>query len=149
MNGHLTDLVKTIRVKNAVVAGTSDQDTSVVDMAGYDACRFIWLLGDVTTSSVLQAEGFSNSASSTSSPSPVEEAETEAFTAGASDADNKLLIVDMFKPTGRYVFSRLNRADQNAVIDGCICELYRTRSQPQTADSSVLAQVKDVAGGIA
>lgn len=149
MQGHLTDNVKTIRCKNAVAAGTSDQDTDVIDMAGFSAARFTWLLGDVTATSVLQAETYSNSASSTSSPTPVEQTETTAFTAVASDADNKALIVDVINPAGRYVFSRLKRGTANAVIDGCICELYNPRTIPVTADSSVLAQSKAVKAGTA
>lgn len=144
---HLTEAVKTIRVKNAVAAGTSDQDSSVVDMSGYSAARFIWLLGDVADGSVLQTELYYNSASSTSSPTPTESAETTAHTADATDADNKMLIVDVVKPGNRYVFSRLKRGTANAVIDGCICELYQSRELPQTQDSSILASKTDYDGG--
>lgn len=147
--GHLTDCVKTIWASAASAAATTDVDTSVIDMSGYDAVRFVWLLGDVTATSVLQAQLFNNSASSTSSPTPTNSTETTAFTAGASDADSKTLIVDCIRPGGRYVFSRLKRGTANAVVNGCICELYRCKSLPQSADSTVLAQSKDVEGGVA
>lgn len=146
-NGHLTSSVKTIRVSNSAGAATDPQDTAVVDMQGYNAARFIWLLGDVTSTSVLQAEVFRNSASSTSSPAPVEITETAAFTADASNADSKVLIVDVLMPGDRYIFSRLKRGVANAVIDGCIVELYRSRELPQAAHSSVLAQKTAFEGG--
>ena len=149
VSSHLTDCVKTIRVINSVSAGTTDADTSVVDMSGYDAARFIWLLGDVTVNSVVTATMYGNSASSTSSPTPTSVIATTAYTATATDADNKALITDCITPANRYVFGRLTRTAANAVIDGCICELYRARSIPITADSTVLAQAKDVEGGVA
>ena len=146
--GHLTDAVKTIYAATDQAAGTSDVDTSVIDMSGYDACRFTWLLADVTDGSVLEAQVFKNSASSTSSPTPVEVTEDNVtHTADATDADDKLLVVDVIRPGDRYVFSRLKRTTQNAVVNGCICELYRARDLPVTQDSSVLAHAELFEGG--
>lgn len=139
-SGHLTDAVKTIYAKAAVAAGTTDQDTVVIDMQGYDAVRFIWLLGDVTATSALEVQAFKNSASSTSSPTPVEMTDDDVqFTAGATDADDKSMIVDIIRPGNRYVFSRLKRDTANAVINGCVAVLYRARELPQTQDASVIA----------
>ena len=147
-SGHLTDSVKTIYAKAAVTAGTTDQDTVVVDMQGYDAVRFIWLLGDVTDTSALEAQVFRNSASSTSSPTPVEITDDDVqFTAGATDADDKALIVDIIKPGDRYVFSRLKRGTANAVVNGCVCELYRARELPQTQDATVIGSATLFEGG--
>lgn len=132
---------KITRVLNSVTAGTSDQDGTVLDMAGYDGVLFIAALGDVTATSVDELQVFGNTASSTSSPTPVELTNDTAgpYTAGASDADNKLLIVDVVRPAYRYVFPRVKRGTANAVIDGVIAIQYRSREVPVTQGSTVLA----------
>lgn len=78
-------------------------------------------------------------ASSTSSPTPVTQVATAAFTAGASDADNKVLVVDVFDPALRYVFASLTRTTANAVVDGIIAIQYTAGLRPTTQDASVLA----------
>lgn len=132
---------KITRVLNSVTAGTSDQDGTVLDMTGYDGVLFIAALGDVTATSVDELQVFGNTASSTSSPTPVELTNDTAgpYTAGASDADNKLLIVDVVRPAYRYVFPRVKRGTANAVIDGVIAIQYRSREVPVTQGSTVLA----------
>lgn len=131
---------KITRVLNAVAAGTSDQDGTVLDMSGYDGVIFLAALGDVTATSVLELQVLGNTASSTSSPTPTEITVDETiFTAGASDADNKLLVVDVVRPSKRYIFPRLKRGTANAVIDGVVAIQYRTRDVPVTQGSTVLA----------
>ena len=131
---------KITRVENSAVAGTSDLDTDVLDMSGWDGVIFVAALGDVTSGSVLELQVFGNTADSTSSPTPVElTADSATYTAGASDADNKLLAVDVIRPNYRYVFGRLKRGTQNAVGDGIFAIQYRGRSVPATQGSTVLA----------
>lgn len=113
---------KITRVNNAAVAGTTDQDSARVDMTGFDSVAFIWSLGDVTAASVITASAKSNAADSTTS-STTEKTNT-TITAGASDYDNKLIIVDLHRPTLRYAYSTLVIDTQNAVVDGCIAVQY-------------------------
>lgn len=130
---------KISRVSNAAAAGTTEVLSSVLDMTGYDGVIFIALLGDVTINSVLTLTAKGNTASSTSSPAPVTQKATDAYTATATDADNKLLAVDVVKPQTRYIFASLTRAAANAVVDGIIAIQYQSRSKPQSLDSTVLA----------
>lgn len=133
--------VKTTLGLGAVAAGTSDQDTSVIDMSGFDAARFVLSLGDVTSGSVVELQVFGNTASSTSSPTPVELTNDELLTtAGASDMDSKLVIADVIRPAYRYLFARVKRGTQNAVINSVIVDQYRTRDLPVTQPSSVFDQ---------
>lgn len=126
---------KITRVNNAASAGTTDQDSSRVDMSGFDSVMFVWLLGDVTSGSVIQAIGKSNAADSTSG-STTEKSGT-SITAGASDYDNKLLIVDMPRVQNRYAYSTLVIDTQNAVVDGCIAIQYNAKTLPTTQGSTV------------
>lgn len=130
---------KITRIENSATAATSDLDSDVLDMSGYDGVLFVAALGDVTSGSVLELQVFGNTADSTSSPTPVElTADDVTYTAAASDADNKLMIADVIRPAYRYVFARLKRGTQNAVVDGLFAIQYRSRSVPVTQGSTVL-----------
>ena len=126
-------------VEVAAVAGTSELVTDVLDMSGYEGVMFVALTGDVTTASVLTLTVKGNSANSVSSPSPVTQKASDAFTAGASDADSMVIMVDVYKPTLRYVFASLTRTAANAVVGGIIAIQYGANNKPTTQHASVIA----------
>lgn len=136
---NLLNEVKITRVANAAAAAQTEVLSSVLDMQGYDGVMFVALLGDITATSVLTLTAKGNTASSTNSPTPVTQVATAGFTAGASDADNKVLVVDVFDPALRYVFASLTRTTANAVVDGIIAIQYTAELRPTTQDASVLA----------
>lgn len=141
--GFLLDEVKVTRVENSAVAGTSELKTDVLDMSGFDGVVFIAVLGDVTDTSVLTLTPKGNTANSDSSPTPVAITGASAtYTAAASDADNKLMVVDVLRPGYRYVFASLTRTTANAVVDGIIAVQYKCRSVPVTQGSTVLVSDK-------
>lgn len=137
---NLLNEVKITRVANAAAAAQTEVLSSVLDMQGYDGVMFVAILGDITATSVLTLTAKGNTASSTGSPTPVTQVATAAFTAGASDADNKVLVVDVFDPALRYVFASLTRTTANAVVDGIIAIQYTAELRPTTQDASVLAR---------
>ena len=136
---NLSKDTKTIVVEAAAAAGTTELVTDVVDMQGFSSIAFLVLTGDVTSGSVLTITGKTNTANSVSSPTPVTLADTATFTAGATDADSKILRLDLHKPRARYVFASLTRATQNAVIGGIIAILYNPKDMPVTQDATVIA----------
>lgn len=136
---NLSKSIKVTVVEAAAAAGQTELVSDVLDMSGYEGVIFIALLGDVTSGSVLTLTVKGNSANSVSSPTPVTQKATSAFTAGASDADSKVLLVDVYKPTLRYMFASLTRTTQNAVVGGIIAIQYRSRAKPSTHDASVIA----------
>lgn len=126
-------------VEAAATAATTELVTDVLDMSGYDGVMFIALTGDVTASSVLTLTVKANSANSVSSPTPITQKATDSFTAAASDADSKALVVDVYKPTLRYVFASLTRTAANAVIGGIIAIQYQAKDMPTSQDATVIA----------
>lgn len=133
---------KVTRVLNSVAAGTTDQTTSVVDMQGFDSVAFLLGLGDITSGSVLTLTVKTNTANSTSSPTPVAVTGgvTGPITAGATDNDNGTYIVDVCRPLARYVFAVLNRTTQNAAVDGIWAIQYNARNLPVTQDATTVLQ---------
>lgn len=136
---NLSKDIKITVVAAAAAAAQTAVTSDVLDMSGYDGVMFVALMGDVTSGSKLTLTAKGNSANSTSSPTPVTQKATTEFTAGASDADSKALVVDVFRPTLRYQFCELARTTQNAVVGGIIAIQYGASSKPTTHDASVIA----------
>ena len=107
------------------------------DGDAFDSVAFIALLGDVSNTSVLTLTVKSNPTSS--DVGGTSEGATAAYTATATDADNKLLIVDVHRPTQRFVFASLTRTVADAVVDGIIAVQYNARDLPVSQPASVLA----------
>lgn len=128
--------VEFVVVEAAAVAGTTELTTDEIDTSDCDGVVFFAHLGDVTTGSVL---GFVADDSDTSGSGFAALTGALAFTAGAADADNKALILDVYKPNKRYVRARLQRGTANAVVNGITAVKYGKRSVPVTQGSTVLA----------
>lgn len=139
MNGFLGKDVKITVVEAAATAGTSTLTTDVLDMSGFEGVMFLALTGDVTDTSVLTLTAKGNSANSTSSPTPVTQKASDAFTASATSADSKVIFVDVYKPPLRYMFAELSRATANAVVGGIIAIQYGAHSKPTAQDATVIA----------
>lgn len=143
---NLSKDIKVTVVEAAAAAGTSELVSDVLDMQGWGGVMFIALLGDVTDTSVLTLTAKGNSANSTSSPTPVTQA-SATFTAGASNADSKVLMVDVYEPQLRYMFASLTRGTANAVVGGVIAIQYQPDSKPTSQDASVIASA--IGAGVA
>lgn len=131
--------VKVTVVAGAAAAAQTAVDSAVLDMTGYDGVMFVALLGDVTTGCVLTLTAKGNTANSTSSPTPVTQKATEAFTADSTSADDKALIVDVYDPALRYAFASLTRTTANAVVGGIIAIQYTAEFRPTSQAASVIA----------
>lgn len=136
--------VKVSVVANSAAAAQTEVLSSVLDMQGYDGVMFIALLGDVTATSVLTLTAKGNTASSTSSPTPVTQKATSPWTADATNADNAALIVDVCDPQLRYIFASLTRTTANAVVNGIIAIQYKAEYRPTTQDATVIANAAGV-----
>lgn len=136
---NLSKSIKVTVVEAAAAAAQTELVTDVLDMSGYEGVMFIALTGDVTVSSVLTLTAKANSANSVSSPTPIVQKATGAYTATATDADSKVLMVDVYKPTLRYVFASLTRTAADAVVGGIIAIQYGATSKPTSQAASVIA----------
>lgn len=136
---NLSKDIKITVVEAAAAAAQTELVTDVLDMSGYEGVMFIALTGDVTATSVLTLTVKGNTANSVSTPTPVTQKATDAFTAGAADADSKVLMVDVYKPALRYVFGSLTRTTADAIVGGIIAIQYNARTKPTSQDATVIA----------
>ena len=140
MNGFLTESMKIDVISAAVVAGTSLVTSNALDMQGYDGVAFLALLGDVLDTSVLTLTGKENDTNSNSGGTTISGA-TAAFTADATSADSKAIVVDVLRPTKRYVYCTLARATANAVVNSLVAILYQGHNLP-ISNSDLIALTK-------
>lgn len=138
MHMNLLHDAKIVRVAASASVAQTEVVSAVVDTQGYESVAFVALLGDVTSGSVLTLTAKTNSANSTSNATATEAKVT--FTAGASDADSKMLMVDCHQPRERYAFASLTRTTANAVVDGIVAVLYNGSERPEGGvDASMIA----------
>lgn len=127
---------KAVRAKNAVAAGTGDQiDSSVVDMAGFEAVEFMVLFGAITATGTAQVKTRQGAAANGS-----DQADLTGTAIDLVDTDDNLIVrTELIKPTKRYVTCSVERATANVVIDGIVAILFRARKYPVTQDATVKA----------
>lgn len=133
-----TNVTKVVRVLNAVAAGTSVQNSSVVDTAGFEGVRFIVAVGAITATAVTSIKVQQGAAANLSDAADLAGSGI-AIVAGGAD-DNSVFVVDIFRPAKRYLRLVVLRGTANAVIDGAFAELYEGRLYPEAKDASVHGQ---------
>ena len=132
--------VKISRVEDGAVAGVTVLTSDVIDMQNFDGLVFLAALGDVlaTAVNVLQAQ-HSDVGDGSGMTNIV--ASVVSWTADATDADNKLMLLEIFRPTKRFLRVTLTRTVANTVLDGIFAFQSSPALAPVTQHSSVL--VKD------
>lgn len=122
------------RAANATAAGTSAINGTVIDMLGYESIAFVAALGTLTAT---QVTGIKVQQSDASDGSGMNDLAGSA-SGNMADADsNKLLAVEIYRPTKRYVRCVVTRGTANAVLDGIIALLYRAEITPAALHSTV------------
>ena len=116
-----------------MAAGQTNQNGSIIDMANYEGVVFIAALGALASGAVT---GLKVQMGSESNLSDAADLAGTAISIADSD-DNKLLVVDVNRPSERYVRAVLTRGTGDATIDGVVAIQYGPRLMPVTQDSTV------------
>ncbi len=124
--------VKFTRVLDAVAAGTSDQDSSSVDMKSFDAVTFAVGFGAITASAVTSVK-----LQGSDDDSSFSDLKGTAISVADSD-DNKIVLAEINQPQERYVRCVVDRGTQNAVIDFAVAMQSKSNKAPVTQSSTVL-----------
>ena len=131
----LSNQVKLQRVSDAVAAGTTAINGSVVDTQGFDGVVFVVAMGAITAGAVTSVKVQQGAASDLSDAADI----AGTSVAIADTADNKLVYVEVSHPRERYVRCVVSRATQNAAVDGIVAMLTGPRVVPTTHDASTVA----------
>lgn len=135
MLSFLKDTCRVDRVMNAVAAGTTDQNSSSVDMQaaeGFDEVTFLAAFGTLTATQVTKIFAQESDDDSTWSDSAGSESSALA------DADSNKTLLVTIRPTKRYVRCVVDRGTANAVIDGVFAFLTKAHKVPVTQSADVV-----------
>lgn len=126
--------LKFMRVENAAAAGQTTLTSEYVDTAGYDGVIFIVLFGSITSGGAQSVKALQATASNGSDGADLEGSSTTV----ADSDDNKIVVVDVYRPRERYVAVAALRATQDSVVDGIVAFLYSGSKAPVTNDTTVV-----------
>ena len=118
----------------AVAAGSDAQYTSIIDMQGFESCTFIASFGAITAGAVTSVSIQQDDANATAGMTDLA---GSGYTVADSD-DDKCVVVEVVKPTKRYLRLKISRATQNAVINCVIAIQTTARVRPVTHDSTTV-----------
>lgn len=122
---------KIVVAKAATTAGTSDVETSIIDMAGYEGVAFLATIHTPAADNLIKAQ--QNTANSTSGMADL--AGTEIATGTGTDAITVCRIVDA--PRERYVRAVIERGTETTVSE-ILAVLYGASSMPQSSGTATL-----------
>jgi hypothetical protein len=125
---------KFTRVSNAVAAGTSDIESSSIDMLGFEAVTFIVLFGAITAGAVTSVKAQQGKLSNMTDAADLKGTGITV----ADDDDNQLVVLEIDHPQERYVRCVVDRGTQNAVVDGIIAIQTKPRVEPVTHDATTV-----------
>lgn len=129
--------VNVTRIYAGAVAGFGDiLSSDILDMTGYEGVMFIADLGDQAATAVatLTAQQDTDAAGGTMATLTGSVAHTFA----AADGDDDLLVLDVYKPTERYIRAQLQRATANITVKSIIAIQYGAMKTPVTQSTTVL-----------
>lgn len=132
----LSKATKVTRISAGATDGTGDVTSSILDMSGWEGVVFIAELGDVDDTCVLTLTCEQGDAAAMGDAAAL--VGTTTFTAGATDADDKVLVLEHIYPTERYVRAVLGRATANAIVDSIIAIQFGSATKPTTHDATTV-----------
>ena len=141
---NLLNLVKVLYVNDAIAAASNtDDDSSIVDTAGFDGCLFLVPITDSVITGVATMTVEQNTANSGSGMAALSGAQAQATSAANDDLNNQYLAVDVYRPRERYLRTNLVSATANIAFGATIAILYSGVKAPVTqtavAASAVVA----------
>lgn len=129
----LSKETKVTRVSNAAAAATTDVTSSAIDMKNFEGCMFIVSMGAITAGAVTSAYV----TQCDTSGGEYTELDGTSLTI-ADDDDNQVFLLDVKFPAERYLKCVVDRATQDAVVDGIVAIQYGAKVKPTTHDSTTV-----------
>ena len=124
---------KVTRIINATAAGTTDINSTVIDMQGYEGVELVVMFGTISAGAVTSVKAQQGTLSDGSDMVDLEDTSVSI----ADSDDNGVVLLDIYQPKERYVMLVVNRGTADAVIDGAIAIQYDAKEVPVTQDTTV------------
>lgn len=132
MHNNLILSSKRTRVNNAAAAAATNITTGTwLDMEGFDSVQWLAMFGTITSGAATSIQAYaSNDSGGSGSVALVGTQVTVLDT-----DDNNCVTLEVTRVPGyRYLQLQINRATQNAVVDGVVAIQYASHKQPTSDD---------------
>jgi cystathionine beta-lyase/cystathionine gamma-synthase len=137
------NLFKNVSVREVgapvAAAANTDSNSDRIDMQGYEGVMFVCPLTDSVNTGVATLKVEQNTADSDSGMAALSGASAAATSAADDDLNNLLLVVDVYRPTERYVQAVRTSGTANIAFGTLTAILYGAKELPVAAHSTVLA----------
>lgn len=120
-------------------ANNSDDHASsaVIDMSGWDGALIVSDLGATSTIGAVSTLNVYGHTANAASGAVITGATATWTAVGTNDNLGKVLVVDVYRPTKRYLYAGRTTATQVATLGVCYAILYRSRKEPRTLTSAL------------
>lgn len=135
MIGSLLKECKIVAISPDAAAATTDVEPVTIDMSGYRSICIIASLGDVTATATPHLK---LKAADTNTAGTAIAGTTALAAAGASNYDDKLMVLDVKNVSQRYATPCLTRGVANVAVNAIVAILYNGRDCPVTQGSDVI-----------
>lgn len=140
---NLLNQIKLDYVAAAVAnASNTDNDSAIVDTAGFDGVLFLTTITDSAITGVATMTIEQNTVNSGTGMAALAGAVATATSGANDDLNGKILAVDVYRPRERYVRANRVSATANIAFGECQAILYRGSKMPITqvdvTDSAVV-----------
>jgi hypothetical protein len=130
---NLSKNVKATLVQPSLGNGQATTDSASVDMQGFEGVVFIGIAGTVTGAGTVSLKA------SQSSDNGVFYDLSGVAAMGPAGGSDKFILLDVYRPSKRYVRTTLTRAVANSVYGGTIAIQYGSHRKPTIHDIATLA----------
>jgi hypothetical protein len=125
---------KAVRLMSSVSGGTNTQTSAILDTAGFDSATVISMFGGITagataTMTITQSDNTSSGFATL----------TGAEASLGGDDDEKMLAIEIYRPTKRYLKAVITILAQNAEVDGVLGILRDPQLIPFAAQHTSVA----------
>lgn len=132
----LSNDAKVTLVKTAVAAGQTSIQSDAVDMAGFEGVMFIISMGAITGGAATSVKAQQSATAALGGSETDLEGTSQTI---ADTEDNTVKIIDIYRPTKRYVNVQVLRATQDSVINSIIAIQYDAAKKPVTHDATTVS----------
>ena len=126
--------VKIIPVLGYYAAGVTERKAStIIDMAGYEGCMFVYLFGTLVAAGTLNCWVYGNSTSATGGTKLTTATVAHLVTAANALLTKSAIAIDVYQPDPglyRYLEASIDPDDQNEEILGIIAIQYKGKFKP-------------------
>jgi len=134
------NLLKNAKISEVLTADGAADDTDAnsdrLDMAGFEGVCFIVPITDSVATGVATLTVEQSDSDADTAMTAITSASAQLTCTTSDDINDKILVVDVYKPTKRYVQGVITSSAANIAFGNTIAIQYKGRKDPQTEAAS-------------